>query len=1718
MDVDYPENIEENDQDDIYSFADSERFDEEEDVCSMQASESGSLNHRWRGWTSRPYGLQQNDELLLNIDELQHSDKSVPCAQFENLRRSIKPSSNEVPTLTQLTSQKVAQSFSFETIEELYANMRPGKHFPEGIMIEVLRHCFPDSIENIRLYSCLANGNSSQYSAGENIFLSGAVSDVFQIGYHISAVVKNSNASEHNFNVSRDQNYDFLNICVQGLSPTKQSFDVSMDVDRCRIISCRCSCSKSSIWCQHIVAVCLFRIRRSEFVNYRTAIWDSITSLRDIQLKKFAQYLINDLPSTYIPVAQKLIDHLRNPKSEINLSCGAPDPTAGGQDIIAIWCMDEGVLRENIRKILMSFVKPAPTVFCDVQTLSAASPAVFYEWSTLNQSHCSREPEALWNLLSIVREMLKRGDSNASILLHAITDECLSIDFILIRWYQISLTKSGHWAIPNSGKNGNNKFIIRQYNACSLCDEIVILWRLIALDPRLSDFERENLTSRFQLYHRTAVYRIWNIIGSLGIDNNSIINIVNKQGRKLSQQNATFSLQCFPGFFNALQSCYISWSNLIFYISGFDFPLSRHVKNQLSPTCNLLVLHQEEEQIKLQEMVNFEQVVINGGTFINGLLVVPKSKRRNKKKKAKKQQSKESSIKMNQLNHDKIKANYAIEQSEDSTLDADSVSIGFDDPGPSKISKRNTSSSHRNDAYDEALNTVFAHAHAELDPFAHRFAYCEALFTHGHEKAAVIVAKDLARELCTHYRNFNNSCQLIEDDVPSPISKHKPAVNDIENPQRFFPPCLKSIESTEKIVDILLKTVFVVRILLSKNEALLAGYSWDATSTNNFLALQLSLEAICIKRGPAATKWHEVYIHHLISELSELLNRIELGMSEVSLIRRTAHQCLDEIIQATPYRITVPPTKMANFVSNILFRSFPIKNLSNTPRKSTPQSQPMPTYYEPNDDELALDLALEVLGMPVYLSEVDHPVLCECIRQQRRDLQLAILLHNRDSLERVTVIMDRILDSRIHKMYENHHTNIPFFLDGTSWITHKYARHLNRKYPNDGQTPSANQATEGQTYFMYEIAKRLLVYAGGNQNTSMFNPLQHNGILAIGIPSNSAPHRTLHICSFLIGLYSLGLSNQRVNQSSTTWQTRTYSAHVSWIHSQALEIGKPALEIIKHTWKKHLTPTEVASLADRGSQSNDPLVVEEAALLALAILPNAYSLTAVESQKALKQCKETSPKLLEDACLAVEKAAEKNGVYPEVLFKVAHHWYDLYCESSQISPTLSMGSQLLNHYLYPSVICAQNSTIPLPSKFSGIPFPPNSYMQQFQPPNIFGLPPGLPPTTSAQNPAIGIGIVNQQRLVMQQIPFHCSAVQSRDTLVPFQPFIPTTSSLNDAPSIMPMPMMTVQPQISFSHSQPSSIRTCVNMNNQRTPYNHQIVPLQRPNNPPPISFPPGPSMVVQPPSMVQYQNQQRQALKGMRFLKNAHRVGMAAMTAMGMRSSEDNRNFNKFLKNAVFSDEIRWLLEVSIEIGDPDYIRIFCEKTIACVSSPFVLVDLLRELISFFQNFRRQTHLSQTQNPLNAISSNPPPAASSANLRPIHAQISNSSASNIGLMNQPSNGKVSSAQAKTIMLQNGYPGAVAELTRHSIEMCYNASYNKLNYSNFGEQDVEYICELAIIAKEVFSFLVPHQKIMLEAFLRHVKKQKACKPSGLLQVYQRVVAAIQANSAQSLFDN
>jgi hypothetical protein len=78
--------------------------------------------------------------------------------------------------------------------------------------------------------------------------------------------------------------------------------------------------------------------------------------------------------------------------------------------------------------------------------------------------------------------------------------------------------------------------------------------------------------------------------------------------------------------------------------------------------------------------------------------------------------------------------------------------------------------------------------------------------------------------------------------------------------------------------------------------------------------------------------------------------------------------------------------------------------------------------------------------------------------------------------------------------------------------------------------------------------------------------------------------------------------------------------------------------------------------------------------------------------------------------------------------------------------------------------------------------------------------------------------------------------------------------------------------------------------------------------------------------------------RALQLLKNVHRVGIAAMT--NLRSMESVHA--KFAKCPPNCDEICWLLDVSLEIADPEYVRLFCEKAIACVGSPFVLLELLR--------------------------------------------------------------------------------------------------------------------------------------------------------------------------------
>ncbi|CAG4993686.1 unnamed protein product [Parnassius apollo] len=365
---------------DHFSFEDSERF-EEDSLCSW-SSEPESLCNNWRGW-KRP--------------NLQNS--------FGN--RSAKKIVQEktVSTLSELSAKCVACHIPFELVEHVYPPV------PEQLQLQIAFWSFPDSEDDIRLYSCLANGSADEFQRGEHLFRDRAVKDVLQIGFHLSATVT--------------------------LSMPRAQYNVAVTFDRQRISSCNCTCSSSAHWCSHIVAVCLYRIHLPTQVCLRAPVSESLQRLRRDQLQKFAQYLISELPRQVLPTAQRILDELLSAQpNQINATCGAPDPTAGASAYeYTSWFLDEKTLHNNINKILVKFCVPAPIVFSDVNYLSTSAPPAAAEWSSLLRPLRGREPEGMWNLLSIVREMFKRNDRNAIPLLEIITEEVMACEQIIVWWY-----------------------------------------------------------------------------------------------------------------------------------------------------------------------------------------------------------------------------------------------------------------------------------------------------------------------------------------------------------------------------------------------------------------------------------------------------------------------------------------------------------------------------------------------------------------------------------------------------------------------------------------------------------------------------------------------------------------------------------------------------------------------------------------------------------------------------------------------------------------------------------------------------------------------------------------------------------------------------------------------------------------------------------------------------------------------------------------------------------------------------------------------------------------------------------------------------------------------------------------------------------------------------------------------------------------------------------
>ncbi|VDI34720.1 Hypothetical predicted protein [Mytilus galloprovincialis] len=954
---------------DRFSFDDSDRFDEDS-LCSW-ISEPESLCQNWRGW-KRQNGGQQPSTIT-------------------------KPQEGKIPSLVELAAQAVACHIPFEVVE----------HFPQPIPDEVqLRIAFwsfPENEEDIRLYSCLANGSADEFQKGEHLYKTKSVKDALQIGFHLSATLTPPPVMAQN----------------------KGSFQVAVVFDRRRISSCTCTCNGAS-WCSHVVALCLYRIHQANAVTLRAPVSESLSRLQRDQLQKFAQYLISELPQQILPTAQRLLDELlSSQKAAINTVRGAPDPTAGpSANEQTSWCLDEATLHENVKKTLVKFCVPSPMVFSDVNYLSATAPPAAAEWQSLLRPLRGREPEGMWNLLSIVREMFRRNDTNAIPLLEIITDEVLQCEQILIWWFTTKTSPNSN----NSRGNGTNGANATQHAASSLCDEIVTLWRLAALNPKLSPIQRDDLCTKFKEWHISTVEKVKSARGT------------NVSGGANNLKKNDFDI--FVGFRPGIEACGLTWDDYripgVTYSENESFNLhyrfnkchdSEKKRSRIQPvtvcsenlisTDNNTTLAQAHNILQDHHSSSFpsrqnsspRDSVTNDGALSSGSEGFCEPERSSSLFRG----DSDSGSEMKEVNS---RSNSYEEQDMHNYVNHPLVSNGFSIPPPnsrfnpdiyvnspndleigsfpiseSVTVKEGSSESQQSgdegqvflpgSSADKKVNEGESEVSQGLTEENFQdtlFARAEALHAHGHTREACRLAQRLAEELLT------NPPDLLAETANLPLvkGKKKKALTNI------------SLLASSTLS----KAAFLCSVLTEELECY-------------HLAFKVGIFGLEMPRPPASCKSLEVKLAYQESELIGLLKKIPLGPAELNALRERAEQLRDGTLKSRGDALL--PLTLASFIfDSLCLPVFPVGSTNSRP----PSRSVQVTTRLPGDEKLGFEGAVAALGMKANVSEAEHPLLCESTRRQRGELAIAMLVQYKDDMSKLSKIMEKLLDKEVHQSFK----------------------------------------------------------------------------------------------------------------------------------------------------------------------------------------------------------------------------------------------------------------------------------------------------------------------------------------------------------------------------------------------------------------------------------------------------------------------------------------------------------------------------------------------------------------------------------------------------------------------------------------------------------------------------------------------------------------------------
>ena len=136
--------------------------------------------------------------------------------------------------------------------------------------------------------------------------------------------------------------------------------------------------------------------------------------------------------------------------------------------------------------------------------------------------------------------------------------------FQIIQWWFTTKVSNVYNERGTNGLKPHNTSLVQQASS-ALCDEIVQIWRLIALNPRLNNNERNSIYKKLCSWHLSIIERICkqkttttNISTTTnGVYTSSTINTNND--RTLNQRRRDIDI--FAGFLPAIETCHIDWNN-----------------------------------------------------------------------------------------------------------------------------------------------------------------------------------------------------------------------------------------------------------------------------------------------------------------------------------------------------------------------------------------------------------------------------------------------------------------------------------------------------------------------------------------------------------------------------------------------------------------------------------------------------------------------------------------------------------------------------------------------------------------------------------------------------------------------------------------------------------------------------------------------------------------------------------------------------------------------------------------------------------------------------------------------------------------------------------------------------------------------------------------------------------------------------------------------------